>query len=368
MLDSVEPRYSREVRNVRTILVAAAALSVIVSAFGWAAQPTHNGSARPLVSANPTSECQLSGKPALPLDVTIYARENGDAKNARFTGMSSALLVTDLPESMPRRAHVITGSGRGGFAIDGWVNAEALPLYAVTNLPVVAGHVWIQGGQRVDYDGRQHAQLRVRYTTTSPFSQTFPAVTACNNVSLGPVVAAPQEIPKGARGYSLDRNELALSSDPKGEPILKLVRSTATSSVFLYGTEKNGDWVRLRYFGPIGIDAWARLSDVRPLPTGERVDEYTPTVQPESARLRVVETGRTVTVTERVQLRLRPSPDASVVGDIEPATEVLVLDVAAGWASVLPKELNVAPPTDRQFWVEARKVGIQTKNSGESRH
>jgi hypothetical protein len=46
---------------------------------------------------------------------------------------------------------------------------------------------------------------------------------------------------------------------------------------------------------------------------------------------------------------------------------VLILDVAAGWAAVLPKALNVAPPPDRQFWVEARKVGIQSKaahNSG----
>lgn len=104
------------------------------------------------------------------------------------------------------------------------------------------------------------------------------------------------------------------------------------------------------------------MSDVRLLPKGERVDEYIPTAQPDSARLRVVESGRVVTVTERVQLRLRPSPDAPVVGDIEPATETLILDVAAGWASVLPKGLNVAPPADRQFWVEARKVGIQSKN------
>jgi hypothetical protein len=62
-------------------------------------------------------------------------------------------------------------------------------------------------------------------------------------------------------------------------------------------------------------------------------------------------------------VRSRPAPDAPVVGVIEPATETLILDVAAGWASVLPKALNVAPPAERQFWVEARKVGIQAKNT-----
>jgi hypothetical protein len=338
--------------------------SAIVSVFAQAAQPTQGGPGRPLVDARPTSECRLSGTSSMPLDVTIYAHDKGDAKNARFTGMNSALVVMELPGSMPRRAHIVTGDGRGGFAIDGWVNAEQLPLHAATNLPVVAGHVWIQAGQRVEFESRQHNQIRVQRTLASPFSQSFPATTTCNNVSLGPGTAsAPEEMPKGARGYSLDHNELSVSNDPRGEPTFKLVRSTATSSVFLYGTEKNGDWVRVRYFGAIGIDAWARLSDVRLLPLGERVDEYTPTTQSESARLRIIETGRVVTVTERLQLRLRPSPDAPAVGDIEPATETLILDVAAGWASVLPKGLNVAPPADRKFWVEARKVGIQSKKS-----
>ena len=348
---------------MRAILIAPIVTSGVVSVFAQAAQPTQVGSAHPLVSASPTFECQLSGSPSLPLDVIIYAKDKGDAKNARFTGMTTGLTVVELPESMPRRAHVVTGTGKGGFAIDGWVNAEALPLYATTNLPVVVGHVWISSSQRVEYEGRQTNQVRVQRTTTSPFAQTFLATTSCSSLSLVPVTAPPQDIPKFARGYSLDHNELAISSEPKGESTFKLVRSTVTTSVFLYGMEKNDDWVHLRHFGAIGIDAWAKLSDVRLLPKGERVDEYIPTTQPESARLRVVESGRVVTVSERVQLRLRPSPDAPVVGEIEPATETLVLDVAAGWASVLPKGLNVAPPADRQFWVEARKVGNQSKNS-----
>ena len=347
-----------------SILTSAVVASAIVSVFAQAAQPTQAGSARPLVSANPASECQLSGNPSLPLDVIIYAKDKGDTKNARFTGMATGLAVVELPESMPRRAHVVTGTGHGGFAIDGWVNAEALPLYATTNLPVVAGHVWISSSQRVDFEGRQHSQVRVQRTTTSPFSQAFLATTTCNNLSLTPVAAPQQDIPGFARGYSLDHNELAISNEPKGESTFKLQRSNVTTSVFLYGMEKKDDWVHVRHFGVIGIDAWARLSDLRLLPKGERVDEYVPTAQPESARLRVVESGRVVSVSESVPVRLRPTADSPVIGEIEPATETLILDVAAGWASVLPKGLNVAPPADRQFWVEARKVGIQSKNSG----
>jgi hypothetical protein len=346
-----------------SIMTSAAIAGLIVSVAAQAEQPTQVGSARPLVNANPASECQLSGAPSLPLDVVIYAKDKGDAKIGRFTGMSTGLTVVELPESMPRRAHVITGTGRGGFAVDGWVNAETLPMYATTNLPVVAGHVWISANQRVEFEGRQHNQVRVQRTTTSPFAQSFSATTTCNGLSLTPVTAPPQDIPRFARGYSLDHNELQISNEPKGESTFKLQRSSVTTSVFLYGMEKKDDWVHVRHFGVIGIDAWVKLSDVRLLPKGERVDEYIPTAQPESARLRVVESGRVVSVSEHVQLRLRPTADSPVVGEIEPATETLVLDVAAGWASVLPKSLNVAPPADRQFWVEARKVGIVSKNS-----
>jgi hypothetical protein len=35
-----------------------------------------------------------------------------------------------------------------------------------------------------------------------------------------------------------------------------------------------------------------------------------------------------------------------------------VLDLVAGWASVMPKTLNVVPGPDGQFWVKAADLGI----------
>ena len=237
------------ITEVAPIFTLAVVATAVIAVYARAEQPTQAGSARPLVSANPASECQLSGKPSLPLDVIIYAKDKGDAENARFTGMTTGLTVVELPESMPRRAHVVTGTGQGGFAIDGWVNAEALPLYATANLPVIAGHVWISASQRVEFEGRQHNQVRVQRTTTSPFSQAFSATATCNNLSLTPVAAPPQDIPRFARGYSLDHNELAISNDPKGESTFKLQRSNVTTSVFLYGMDQKDDWVHIRHFG-----------------------------------------------------------------------------------------------------------------------
>ena len=347
---------------MRTSPVLSVVFFVATSLVAQAAPQPQGTATSSLVGSSASNECRLEGSTTMPLDTIVYAKDKGDAKIARFTGMTTGLTVLELPDSTPRRAHVMSGTGRGGFAIDGWVDVTAIPLFATANLPVVAGHVWIQGGQRVEFEGRQQNQVRVQRATTSPFSQSFSATASCNNLSLSPVPATPSDIARWARGYAFERNELALSSEPKGETTYRLTRSSVTTSVFLHGTDKKDDWVRVRYYGTIGIDAWAKAGDLRLLPKGERVDEYIPATQTETGRLRIVESGRVVSVTEKVPVRLRPNPDAPVVGEIEPATETLILDIAAGWASVLPKALNVAPPTDRQFWVEARKVGIQSKN------
>ena len=348
---------------MRTAPVASVVFVVVTSVVALGAEKPQAAATSSFVGSTGTSECRLEGSTTMPLDVAIYAKDRGEAKVARFTGMSSGLTVLELPSMASQRAHLTTGTGHGGFAIEGWVDVTAIPLFAAGNLPVVAGHVWIQGGQRVEFEGRQQNQVRVQKAVSSPFAQSFLAVTSCSNLSVAPVAPVPPDIARWARGYAFEHSELPLSSEPKGEPSFKLVRSSVTASVFLYGTDKKDDWVRVRYYGAIGIDAWVKSGDVRLLPKGERVDEYVPASQTETGRLRIVESGRVVSVTELVQVRSRPAPDAPVVGVIEPATETLILDVAAGWASVLPKTLNVAPPAERQFWVEARKVGIQAKNT-----
>jgi hypothetical protein len=352
---------------MRTAPVASVVLVVVTSLTALGAEKPQGTATSVLVGTSVTLECRLAGSTTMPLEVAIYAKDKGDSKIARFTGMPSGLTVLELPGSTAQRAHVMTGTGDGGFAIDGWVDVTAIPLYATANLPVVPGHVWIQGGQRVEFESKHQNQVRVQKTVTSPFAQSFLASTSCSNLSITPVAAIASEVARWARGYAFERNELQIAIEPKGEPAFKLVRSSVTNSVFLYGMDKKDDWVRVRYYGPIGVDAWVKSSDVRLLPKGERVDEYVPATQAETGRLRIVESGKVVSVPEKVQVRSRPAPDAAVIGDIEPATEVLILDVAAGWAAVLPKALNVAPPPDRQFWVEARKVGIQSKaahNSG----
>ena len=137
---------------MRTAPVLSGLFVVVASHAVWAA-PEPQGTTSSLVGTASSSECRLEGTATMPLDAIIYAKDKGDTKIARFTGMTTGLTVLEFPDATSKRAHVLTGTGRGGFAIDGWVAATAIPLFAMANLPVVQGHVWIQGGQRVEFEG-----------------------------------------------------------------------------------------------------------------------------------------------------------------------------------------------------------------------
>jgi hypothetical protein len=59
-----------------------------------------------------------------------------------------------------------------------------------------------------------------------------------------------------------------------------------------------------------------------------------------------------------VAIRARASDSDTPIGVIEPEAEAYVLDVVAGWVSVMPKGLEVVPRPDGQFWVRAEELGM----------
>jgi hypothetical protein len=59
-----------------------------------------------------------------------------------------------------------------------------------------------------------------------------------------------------------------------------------------------------------------------------------------------------------VVLRLAPKADATALGQVEPGTELYVTDIVAGFASVLPKAMNLAPAAGGQFWVDRAELGL----------
>jgi hypothetical protein len=136
-------------------------------------------------------------------------------------------------------------------------------------------------------------------------------------------------------------------------------RAPSTDSVRFFSSEQRGGFVHIEYGGEIGIDAWAKASDLQAMPRGETSDvppgSYTLTSPPQ---LQLEKTPRIVTTQREVPLRVAARDAEAPVGVIEPATEVYVMDTVAGWANVLPKSLHVLPADNLSFWVKAVDLGL----------
>jgi hypothetical protein len=59
-----------------------------------------------------------------------------------------------------------------------------------------------------------------------------------------------------------------------------------------------------------------------------------------------------------VPLRGAAKDGGPIIGVIEPDAEAYVIDIMAGWVSVMPKALDVVPPDGGLFWVKRSELGL----------
>jgi hypothetical protein len=301
----------------------------------------------------------VQGTAQMPPDVLIYDKQN--QAFARFTGGETALSVSDFSASQtPPRVRVQTGTGSGSFRLDGYVDAGKVPVYTKRNVPVVAGHVWIGANQLVGVIGAWTGQLKVKKTVTRPMSQSFSGAAACDSFTLEARTPPGWSVPGHARGYVVKQDSIELYEDAdEGRVVVTLYRASDSEGILVWSSERKGGWVHVEYHGEIVIDAWARARDLQALPPGERMDEAAgPTIKKGTPRVSLQNPPRLVTTTHEVPIRIKAADTSPVVGRIEPNTETYVLDVMAGWASVLPKSLHVTPHADYHFWVKANELGL----------
>jgi hypothetical protein len=278
---------------------------------------------------------------------------------ARFSGAPTALLASDFPSDARGRVRVETGTGAGGFRVRGLLAVADLPLYTTTNVPVVAGHVWIGARRAVTFVGSSPGRLRVEKRLLQPFAQTFAAWAPCNMLSLATSPPAGWSPDGDARGYVLKNAALELFDQPSGTLLATLTRARDLDSVLFFSTEKRGDFVNLSYHGEVLVEAWARARDLSALAPGETQDQLAPRAYTKNPpRLAVQGEPRVVKPERAVPLRATAKEGDAAIGVVEPGAETYVLDVVAGWASVMPKAMNVVPGPDSQFWVKASDLGI----------
>jgi hypothetical protein len=239
------------------------------------------------------------------------------------------------------------------------VDVTKIPVYTARQVAVKSGHVWIGKHQKVSVQGLAGPNLKVKKSVHDPISQGFSANAACSAFTLD-ARTPPGWSPAGhARGYVQKKDQLELHDAASGALVTIIQRSSSSSGVLYWSTERSGSWVRLEYHGEVVIDAWAKASDLSALPPGETMDQMKPSSTRRSPpRLALAEQPTVVKTTKDIALKSAAGDGGKVIGKIESGTETYVMDTVAGWASVLPKSLHVMPMGDGQFWVKASELGL----------
>lgn len=333
-------------------LAGAGAVVVAPTAVAQDAVPQSQGAGK---------QCVVHGDARMPTNLEIFDRQTGGEAIARFTGVQGKLAVTDFPATAAGRAMVQTGTGTGSFRIEGWIDASKVPLVTRQAVPVVMGHVWIGKHRDVELVSASPGRLRVQKKVRYPMSQTFSAWADCSAFTLTPSTPPGFEVPGKARGYVLKKDEITLYDDPgESRSAVTTIYNAGGNGVLFWSEKQRGAYVHVQYSGEVVLEAWAPRRDLSALPRGETMDQPNPArySQASPPTLKVAGTPRVVKTTKEVPIRRKPTAEAAVIGRIEADTEVLVVDVVVGYASVLPSALNVAPAGENHFWADAKELGL----------
>jgi hypothetical protein len=292
-------------------------------------------------------------------DVPLYSERQGDDIVARFGGAEVPLLASDFPATPTLRVPMQTGSGTGSFRIPGYVQVSKIPLYTRERVPVVAEHVWIGIGRTVTFVSASPGRLTVKKRLQTPIQQALTGSAPCSAFTLASATQPAWNVPGEARGYVLKSNSLELfnSSAADRTSVFTLQRAPDSTGVLLWSTERRQGFVHVEYHGDLIIDAWARAADLQALPPGETMDQLRPpVVQHGTPRLSFQTKPTLVRSTKLIPIRINAKDSAKIIGHIEPDTELYLLDTIAGWASALPRSLNLLPHGDNQFWIKSADV------------
>jgi hypothetical protein len=338
-----------------------ACVGAAVVAAAAASSPVADAQNSPVAATNPDQvTCVYEGQPTVPPDVSIFDKPVGGTVIGRFTGATTALRISDFAVAgAGGRARVRTGTGTGSFRLDGYAEISRLPFFTTRALVVTPNHLWIAAQREVRVVGPQPGANEVELSLNEPMRQSFRALAPCGSLSLTGSTPPGWDVPGDARGYVVADDQVELYDRPGPDRALVTVLNLA-NGLLLWSREAQGDLVHVEYHGAVVFDAWARRRHLRPLPPGETQDAAAPPLrQRGTPQLRIVDVPREVTPRREIVLRSGATDSAPAIGVIEPNTPTYVLDVVAGWASVLPKSLHVAPPDQGQFWASAADLGLR---------
>jgi hypothetical protein len=301
--------------------------------------------------------CGITGRSTLPLNTVI--RDAEGRAIARFSGGETTVTVSGFTLRTAAKARVETGSGRGAFRVRGFIDTSALPFFTKQELPVTKNFVRIGKDRQVTVVGTNGTDLRIERVSSPPAKVTLATFTPCSSLKLTPGTP-PGWSPAGfARGYMLKQDSVELWSGPQGSSVGTLFKTPGADALLFFSNEQSGSMVHVEYHADVVVDAWVRASDLSALPPGETMDQIASLPsQRGTPRLALPGNPRVVRALREVALRGAAKDNTPIVGVIEPDAEAYVIDVMAGWVSVMPKALDVVPPDGGAFWVKKSELGI----------
>lgn len=306
------------------------------------------------------TSCTLSGSTLPTINSVIYESSSGSDAIGKLTGGKVGITASDFFANGGDRIKIKTSSGSGGFRLEGWIDATKLSLYTTKKVPVVENHVWVAAQREVTAVSAGNSKLRVKRQVGSPFSQAFTGWAPCGSLSLTASTPSGWSPEGSARGYVAKKEVELYDSGDEGRSMITMLNPDSSSDgILLWSTERKGAWVHLEHHSDVVIDAWAKASDLKALPKGETQD-YQPgaTTKRNPPTLALSGDAKTATAPKDMEIRASASDKGKVIGTLESGAEVYVLDIVAGWASVLPKALNISPHGDGSFWVKAKTLGV----------
>jgi hypothetical protein len=305
-----------------------------------------------------TVRCEIHGSAVMPKDAVIWDAAHGGTAIASFAGQPVGIAAYEVATQSGGRAKIRTS---GGVEVEGWIVAAELPVFASDQVPVVAGHVWIGRGQPLVLAfavAGTPEQLLVDARLDGQVVQTFRVAAPCSALTLDRIDRPGWDVPGTGRGYVPRRRQLDLYGEPGGTSVLTVHPREAETSMLMFSTETRAGFVHVIFHDEIVVDAWARETDLIALKPGETMDlPARPARATGAARLSVSGSPPIVRVARDTQIRLTPQSSSRPVGGVAPGTELFVIDTVLGWSSVLPRALNLLPPTGRSFWVRATEIG-----------
>lgn len=299
------------------------------------------------------SSCTLKGSPSLTKGLQVFDAPAGGKVVAEFIGGAAPLALTLAADPVNQRSRASTSNGRPTVRIDGWLSASSVPVYAVKDVPVVGDHVKIAGAHQVKLVKGAGANLTAELTIAGSQNQVLKGTAGCDSFSLAWGKPAVTDPPETARNYLMKGTSLDLFDRANGESIYTLSMSDGASPLF-WGIESRGMFLHVVSRSDVAVDAWVKLGTLTPLKKGDRIDPpLTPPSAGAGSRMVLENPPPPKTAVKDIPIRASRDEKEKTIGVVESGAEFFVTQVVSGWASVLPKSLDLSPPEGGGFWVQA---------------